>query len=125
MFKGDNWHVFWFDNNFNFGFLVDTLKEVFQTVHNYDLAWGLAIHTRFYYLDLISRSQVCQIHKLQIVFRILVHCSWKKCMVITYIKKDKHSMLCVMDVYLKDITIAFSPILHKSVGHQNVCSSCC
>ena len=36
------------------------LREVFQTLHDYNLAGGLAIHTRFDGLDLISRSQVCQ-----------------------------------------------------------------
>ena len=45
--------------------------ESFQTVRDYYLARGLAIHTRFDDLDLISRSQVCQNHKLQIGFRFL------------------------------------------------------
>ena len=57
-----------------------------RTLFDYNLARGLAVHARFDDLDLISRSQVCQIHKLQIVFRILVHCSWKKCMVITLLE---------------------------------------
>ena len=34
---------------------------------DYDLAQGLVVHTRFDDLDFISRSQVCQNHKLQIV----------------------------------------------------------
>ena len=44
------------------------LREVFQTLHDYNLAWDLVlvIHTRFNDLDLISKSQVCQNHKLQI-----------------------------------------------------------
>ena len=46
-------------------------REVFQTVCGHNLAQGPAIHTRFDDLDLISRSQVCQNHKLQIVFRFL------------------------------------------------------
>ena len=46
-------------------------SKTFQTLHDYNLAWGLAVHTRFDDLDLISRSQVCQNHKLQIVFRFL------------------------------------------------------
>ena len=44
---------------------------MFQTLHDYDLAWGPAIHTRFDDLDLISRSEVSQNHKKQIVFRFL------------------------------------------------------
>ena len=43
----------------------------FQTLRVYNLARGLAMHTRFDDLDLISRSQVCQNDKLQIVFRPL------------------------------------------------------
>ena len=35
------------------------------------LARGRVVHTRFDDLDLISRSQVCQKHTLQIVFRFL------------------------------------------------------
>ena len=37
----------------------------------YNLFGVLTIHTRFDYLDLISRSQVCQNHKLQIDFSFL------------------------------------------------------
>ena len=35
---------------------------------DYSFAWDLAIHTEFDDPDLISRSQVCQHHKLQLVF---------------------------------------------------------
>ena len=31
-------------------------------------AWGLPIYMKFDDLDLVARSQVCQIHKQQIVF---------------------------------------------------------
>ena len=37
----------------------------------FNLPRGLAVHTRFDHLDFISRSQVCQNHKLQAVFRFL------------------------------------------------------
>ena len=47
------------------------LRRVFQTLRDYDLAQDPAIRTRFDDLDLISRSQVCQNHKLQIVFRFM------------------------------------------------------
>ena len=49
-------------------FLMDT---IFQTLHDYNFARGLAVHTRFDDLECISRSQVCEILKLQIVFRFL------------------------------------------------------
>ena len=44
-------------------------SKVFQTLlsEDYNLAWGLLIHTRFGDLGLVSRSQVCQNHELQIV----------------------------------------------------------
>ena len=42
---------------------------------DYNLVWGLAACTRLDDRDLISRSQVCQNHKLQIAFEIYVHCS--------------------------------------------------
>ena len=41
-------------------------SKVFQTLHYYNLAWGVPIHTRFE--DLVSMSQVCQSHNLQIMF---------------------------------------------------------
>ena len=93
--------------NFNvFFFGRHCLREVFQTLHDYYLARGLAIHTRFYDLDLISRSQVCQNHRLRIVFSFLpTVVQW--CMVTTYIKKIKLSILCVTDVYLRDINSVF------------------
>ena len=50
-------------------------KGGLSNIRGYNLAWGLAIHTRCDDLDLISRSQVCPNHKLKIVFLILVHCS--------------------------------------------------
>ena len=69
IFKGDNRHVFWFDHNFLFG--GHCLREVFQTLLEYKLAWGLADHARCDDLDRISRSQVCQNQNLHIVFRLL------------------------------------------------------
>ena len=45
-----------------------TLWEVFQTLCDYNFARDLAIHNRFGDLDLVSRSQICQNHKLQNCF---------------------------------------------------------
>ena len=48
---------------------TDTVQGFFCTTLQYDnLAWDLTIHARFDDLDLVSVSQVCQNHKLQIVF---------------------------------------------------------
>ena len=41
------------------------VREVFQTLLDYNLAWDLPIYIRFDDLDLISRSHVCLNHKLQ------------------------------------------------------------
>ena len=61
LFKGDNWHVSWFDKNFIVGFFIDTVSvRFFKLCINIYLASGLPIYTRFDDLDFISRSQVCQ-----------------------------------------------------------------
>ena len=85
----------------------------------FNFAQVLSIHTRFDDLDLISRSQVCQIRKLQVVFRFL-----STCLVPAHIKKIKHSMLHVTVVFLRDITNTISVILHLNVNHLSICSSC-
>lgn len=41
--------------------------EVFQTSHDYNLAWGLPIDNKFDDFDHVSMSQVSQYHKLHIV----------------------------------------------------------
>ena len=48
---------------------------------------------------------------------------YKWCMVATHIKKIKDSMLCVTDVYLRDTTNLFSPVLHLNVSHLSILSS--
>ena len=45
------------------------LREVFPILRHSKLFRGPAIHTSIDDLDLISKSQICQNHKLQIVFR--------------------------------------------------------
>ena len=52
-------------------FLADTDKGRSFKVFDSNLVHGPAIHIRFDDLHLISRSQVCLNHKLQIVFRFL------------------------------------------------------
>ena len=91
-------------------------------MHDYNLVLGLAIHAKFYDLDLILGSQGCQIHKLQIGFRFLSTVV-KWCMVATHFKKNKHSMFCVTSVYLRNITNMIFIILHLNVSHLSVCSS--
>ena len=54
-------------------------------------------------------------------------------MVASYIKKIKHSMLCVTDGYLRDITntVCFPLVLHLNVSHLSCvcvflfCCCCC
>ena len=106
--QGDNWHVLWFfTGTWHFG--RHCLWKVFQTLHDYNFARGLAVLTRFDDLDLISRPQVCQNYKLQTVFRFLPTIDqW--CMVATYMRKIKRCVLCVTVVYLRDITSTFFPL---------------
>ena len=107
IFKGDSWCVSWFDKNFMIGFFTDTVQaSFFQTLCCCNLAWCLPVYTRFDDLDLVSRSEMCQNHTLQIVFMILVHRSlnivtgsYK-----TYMKKIRHSKFFVAGVYLRDVT---------------------
>ena len=44
------------------------------------------------------------LHDYNPVFRFLSHCSFKRCMVATHMKKIKHSMLFVTGIYLGDVT---------------------
>ena len=92
-------------------------------MHDYNLAEGLASHTRFDNLDLISRSQVCQNHKLQIVARFFSTVV-RLCMVTTHIKMIKHSMPCVTGVYLRDVINMIFVILHLNVCRLSICSPC-
>ena len=46
--------------------------DTFNSLHHYNLTWGLHFYCGFDDLDFVSRSQVCQKYKLQIVlFRFL------------------------------------------------------
>ena len=103
-------------------FFVFTLREVFQTLHDYNLAQGLAIHTRFDDFDLISRLQVYQNHQLQLVFRFL--CTVVQKLHGYYIHLiGQVQYLCETVVYLGNITITFSPVLHVNVSRVS-CSGC-
>ena len=95
------------------------LREGFQTLSDYNLAQGLAIHNQFDDLDLISRSEVCQNQKLPIVFRFLSSVVYWY-VVSTHIKKIRHSLLCVTGVHLWDITKTIFVILHLNVSHLSV-----
>ena len=44
-------------------------------------------------------------------------------MALTYLKKIRHSILCVTGVYLRDITNIIVSILHLNVSHLSVCFS--
>ena len=45
-------------------------------------------------------------------------------MVLTSIKKLRYSVLYVTGMYLRDITDMILSVLHLSVSHPSVCSSC-
>ena len=92
----------------------------FQTLHDHNLVWGLAVHTRFDNLDLILRSQVFLNHKLQIVLRslltVMLYGGY------THIKMVKYSMLCDWCIFKKHNTSFV--ILHWNVSHLSICYSC-
>ena len=60
-------------------------KGGFETLRGHNIALGRAIHARFDDLDLTPRSQVCQNHKLQIIFLDSYPFQLKRCMVATHI----------------------------------------
>ena len=110
------------------------LREVFQNLCGYYLAGGLAIPTRFN--DLISRSQVCQNHKLQTGFRFLSTVVYW-CMVATDIKKYALCECCVfMRCNYHDFFAIYTwrrvvwasalllVILHLNASQLSICSSC-
>ena len=102
---------------------VCCLREVFQTLADYNIARVLSVCIRFDDLDPILRSHIYQRHKLQIVSRFLCTVvSW--CLVATHIKKIKLSVLCVTGVYLRHITNVIFVILHLNVSYLSVWSSC-
>ena len=60
IYKGNNWHVSWFDTNFNISFFLDTisvrsLSEISQTLLMVTLFGGLPTHAKFDDLDLLLR----------------------------------------------------------------------
>ena len=66
MFDGDN--VFpCLQKKLTLPFSRRLLNEMFQTLHDYNLAQGLHFHCRFDDLDFVTRSQLCQKYILQIV----------------------------------------------------------
>ena len=67
MFKGGNWHIFLLKKLLCCPFLRHCGRKIFQTLHDYSLAWYLHFHGRFDDLDFVSRSKVCKKCKLQIV----------------------------------------------------------
>ena len=82
-------------------------REVFQTVHYYNLAWGLPIHNQMWWPWLcftvtgVSESETAS---------CCSECcpqSFKRFVVLTFFKKNRYSMLCVAGEYWRDITNTF------------------
>ena len=128
VFKGDNWHVSWFDKNFNVDFFVYTVQTTFFKLCK--IITLLRVYE--FVLDLITLT-LLQGHryvriitcKSVFVFVFFNSCplSCKHCLVSTYIKKIKHSVLFVSSVYLRDINNTFFSIVHLNVSHLSVCCS--
>ena len=77
-------------------------SDFLQTVLGYNFALGLPIHTRFDYVGLVSRSQVCQNYKLPFKKKKknVAQCSLKLYGT-THIKKIMHIKLCLTLVCTK------------------------
>ena len=100
--------VSWLDRKWNVGFLR-TLFKGGPSNSLWFWTWLASTNSYqiFYDLDLLWGSQTCWNHKLHIVFLDSCPLRVEHCMVATYIKTLKHSMLCVTGVYLGDITDTF------------------
>ena len=109
-------------NTLTLAFWQTLFKEGFQTLRDYNLARGLAIHTEFDDLDLTSRSHMYPSHKLQNVFRFFSTVVWRRSAA-TRIRKIQHSILRVSGVYLRDINNKIFVMLHLNMSRLSICSS--
>ena len=91
------WHISSFEKSLRLTFFWHSLSKVFQTLRDYNLAWGLQCHSRLDDFDFVSKSQVCQKYKLQIACFGLLSLVVKRCMVATSIKKIMHNIICMTD----------------------------
>ena len=57
-----------------FVFSQTLFKRGIQTLHHYNLDWGLQFHNRLDNFDLVSKLHMCQKHEMQIVVFRLFHC---------------------------------------------------
>ena len=92
-------------------------KRGFQTVHEYNPALDLSIHTRFYDLNLLQGHRCVRIITCRSFFFNYCLLSFKHCIVAIYIRKIKRSMHFVTGMY-------FLSILHMNVSGLSVCFSC-
>ena len=118
VFKRNSEHLFSDLMKLNVGFLSDTkrgLSSLYYIVWGEQIFffWGVQIHTRFDDHVFVSRPQVSQKHKPQIVsFKILVQCSLASVMSPQTLKK-MHNMFCVTGVSLRELAQLFW-VLHLS-----------
>ena len=76
------------------------IRQCFQTLFDYNLAWGLYFHSRFDDLDLVSRSQcvininckLCVLDSCPLLFELGVVAT---CMYHILYMKMMHIMVCV------------------------------
>ena len=89
-------------SNNNASFSANTFKAGSFKLHNYNFACDLHCRPGVDDIDLVSRSQVCQKHELQIAcFSIFHTLLLKHCMVTTYIEKNMHDMICATLMYIQ------------------------
>ena len=93
---------------------------VIKTSRHYDLACGLAILTKYDDLDLISRSQVSQNHKPQIVLRFL---STLRVTGVYYFKK--HNMMFVILYLIASYLSIYSSCLYIQLVPVFCTIHCC
>ena len=111
-------------------FLWKLFKWGFQTLHYYNLSWGLPIpHMVWWPWPCFKVTGVSE-SKLQIVVFLWVFFSsdfyplwFKHCIFLTFSKKVRYHMLCVTGVFLAAITKMIFSTLPSNVSYFSVCSS--
>ena len=121
IFKRNNWRVSWFDKNFVNCFFMDTVRARFfklciiiTLLGVYQFIPDLMTMT-FFQGNRCVKILDCKLFFLRFLYR--------RCMVLTYMKKIRDSVLCVSDVYLRDITSMILSTFLLNVSCQSFCSS--
>ena len=104
------------------GFFTDTVEVRLFKLITVILLWVYQFILGLMTLTSFEGHRCVRIINCKIVFLDSCPPWFRHCMFRIFIKKIRHSMLCVTAVYLRDITIMNFSILHWNVSHLSVWS---